>query len=122
MASCGIYRGPFFPTSTTKGVCDDRQEGVSRITVILGTRQGERQMMPDFGCRIHELLFAPNTTATARRARRYVEDALARWEPRIKVIDVRAVSNPSGSIQIEVSYKIPSTGQVSALQHVVTNR
>ena len=29
------------------------------ITIILGTRPGERQMLPQFGCRIHELLFAP---------------------------------------------------------------
>jgi phage baseplate assembly protein W len=31
------------------------------ISIILSTRPGERQMMPSFGCRIHELLFAPNT-------------------------------------------------------------
>ena len=27
------------------------------ILIILGTRQGERQMLPRFGCKIHDLLF-----------------------------------------------------------------
>ena len=115
---------PFhFDPATGRVATSEFEENIRQsITVILGTRQGERQMMPKFGCRIHELLFAPNTTATARRARRFVEDALERWEPRIKVIEVHAISTPTGSIEVEVSYKIPSTGQVSALQHVVTSR
>ena len=115
---------PFhFDPATGKVATSEFEENIRQsITVILGTRQGERQMMPKFGCRIHELLFAPNTSATARKARRFVEEALARWEPRIKVIDVRAVPDPAGSIRVEVTYKIPSTGQVSSLQHVVINR
>ena len=31
------------------------------VTIILGTQPGERQMLPEFGCRIHELMFAPAT-------------------------------------------------------------
>ena len=115
---------PFhFDPATGSVATSEFEENIRQsITVILGTRHGERQMMPDFGCRIHELFFAANTTATARRARRFVEDALSKWEPRIKVIDVRAVADPGGSIRVDVSYKIPSTGLVSALQHVVANR
>ena len=45
------------------------------ILIILGTRQGERQMLPSFGCRIHELLFAPNTPSTASEAASYVRTA-----------------------------------------------
>ncbi len=43
------------------------------ITVILGTKPGERQMLPNFGCRIHELMFAPNTRSTATLIAHYVE-------------------------------------------------
>lgn len=92
------------------------------ISIILGTRPGERQMLPDFGCRIHELLFAPNTPATAREARRYVEEALVRWEPRIEVTDIHSEPDPSGAIRLEVSYRIPAIDASETLTHVVTNR
>ena len=91
------------------------------MTIILGTRPGERQMMPTFGCRVHELLFAPNTAVTARKASRFVEDALRQWEPRIQVMNVKSIPDPSGSLQIEVTYKIPSTGSVDHLIQIVSN-
>ena len=38
-----------------------------RIGIIIGTRQGERQMLPQFGCRIHDLLFVPSNQYTANQ-------------------------------------------------------
>jgi phage baseplate assembly protein W len=34
------------------------------IRIILSTVKGERVMRPEFGCGIHELVFAPNDAAT----------------------------------------------------------
>src|SRR5688572_19126601 len=90
------------------------------ITIILGTKLGERQMMPDFGCRIHELLFAPNTQGTAHMAQLYVQSALERWEPRIKVIQVRAKPDTAGAIHVDVQYKITSMGSVHTIAQVVS--
>jgi phage baseplate assembly protein W len=78
-------------------------------TVILGTKPGERQMLPEFGCRIHELMFAPATQATSALIRHYVEEALARWEPRIEVSSVQAWPDATGTIRVQVSYKIKAT-------------
>src|SRR5690242_21418432 len=36
------------------------------IRLILGTAIGERPMRPDFGCRIHDHVFGPANSATAR--------------------------------------------------------
>lgn len=58
------------------------------IWMILSIAPGERLMHPTFGCRIHELVFAPNDASTVGLARYYVEDALRRWEPRIELEDV----------------------------------
>ena len=66
-------------------------------------------MMPDFGCRIHELMFAPSTRATATLIADHVEVALARWEPRIDVLSVDSWPSPEGAIHVEVKYKIRST-------------
>ena len=79
------------------------------ITVILGTKPGERQMLPEFGCRIHELMFAPATRATSTLIQHYVETALAMWEPRITVVQVDSYPDPNGVIRVEVHYVINST-------------
>lgn len=91
------------------------------ISIILGTQPGERQMLPAFGCRIHELLFAPNNGYAGQMAAQYVEEALRRWEPRIDVQQVEALPDPSGSIRIQVEYRIVSTGVVERLEQIVSN-
>ena len=63
-------------------------------------------MLPDFGCRAHELMFAPNTPGTASQIASHVEAALKRWEPRIEVNAVKAISEPSGAVRVVVDYVI----------------
>ena len=46
------------------------------IRIILFTAKGERVMRPDFGCAIHDLVFAPNNATTRGMAERYVSEAL----------------------------------------------
>jgi phage baseplate assembly protein W len=91
------------------------------ITIILSTRPGERQMLPNFGCRIHELLFAPSTSTTAMSAQRYVREALGRWEPRVEVETVSAAPDSSGALRVEVVYRIIATDAVQTVSHVVSN-
>ena len=87
-----------------KGVTDIEQA----IQIILGTMPGERIMRPEFGSRIHELVFAPDNASTRCLAAYYVEEALDRWEPRINVIEVDATSDPArpGVLLIEIQYQI----------------
>ena len=91
------------------------------ITIILATRPGERQMLPNFGCRVHELLFAPNTDATSIIAASHVRDALSRWEPRIEVESVDASPDVAGALRLEVMYRIKATDSVHSVVHVVSN-
>jgi uncharacterized protein len=81
------------------------------IRIIVGTIPGERVMRPEFGCRIHELLFAPNNASTRRLAAYYVEEALKRWEPRVEVNEVETVTDPDrdGVLQINIKYSIKDT-------------
>ena len=58
------------------------------IRLILGTAPGERPMRPEFGCRIHDHVFAPANATTAGQLSYDVRAALDRWEPRIDVDDV----------------------------------
>ncbi len=90
------------------------------IWIILGTVKGERQMRPDFGCGIHELVFALNNQATAGMAAYHVEQALIRWEPRIELINVEAIPDqgpdgPSGAgsrLLLSIDYRVIATNSI----------
>lgn len=81
------------------------------IFIILGTAPGERVMRPEFGCRIHELVFAPNNAETEGLLIHYVQEALARWEPRITVQDVLVSPSPDNDamVLIEIRYQVKDT-------------
>jgi uncharacterized protein len=78
------------------------------IEIILGTAPGERQMLPKFGCGIHDLVFQANTSALRGIVQTKVRDALTRWEPRIDVMDVRVETAPDARdmLLIYVDYRI----------------
>jgi phage baseplate assembly protein W len=81
------------------------------IRIILETAPGERVMRPEFGCRIHELIFDPRNAATEGLMIYYVEQALGRWEPRIDVleVDVLPVSGQEATLLVEIKYRIKAT-------------
>lgn len=87
---------------------EDIQEA---IWIILSTARGERLMHPDFGCGIHDLIFAPNDSGAAGLARFYVEEALAQWEPRIDVEQVQVEADPAEPtlLLISVAYRVRTT-------------
>ena len=87
------------------------------IRVILATSKGERRMRPDFGCRVHELVFAPNNATTWGQAAQYVEDALGWWEPRIEVlgVDVGADAADTSQLMIDIKYKVKATSDERSL-------
>ena len=89
------------------------------IQIILSTSPGQRVMRPTFGCRLQELVFAPNNSQTAAQARRYVEEALGMWEPRIRVVDVRVGPDPNSAsrLLIEIEYQVKATHDKRSLVH-----
>ena len=81
------------------------------IRIILSTTKGERPMRPNFGCDIHNIIFAPNNATTWGLAARYVEEALGWWEPRIEVMDIDPQPDPEDTsrLLINIKYRIKST-------------
>jgi phage baseplate assembly protein W len=105
-----------FPVGTDAGqqiarTADGDQSVRQSIWTILATAPGERVMRPDFGCGLHDLVFGVNNAATATSVTRTVREALATWEPRIDVLDVSAVPDPSepNVLLIEISYQVRAT-------------
>ena len=112
-----LGRGWSFPVVTVDGRVQDaaHEESVRQaIWIILGTARGERPMQPEFGCGVHELVFATNAANTAGLVAEEVRQALIRWEPRIDLLDV-AVSSPPGqptTLLIRIEYRVRSTNNV----------
>jgi len=81
------------------------------IWIILFTAKGERVMRPDFGCGIHELVFAPNDAATRGMAEHHVDEALRLWEPRIEVLEVQvtAAGAQDEELRISIDYRVRTT-------------
>jgi uncharacterized protein len=91
----------------------------SSLRLVLITAPGERVMRPEFGCRIHELVFEPVNANTLGRMTQATREALTRWEPRIDVEAVSAVSDPavSGLVHISIDYRVRATNDRRNLVH-----
>lgn len=86
------------------------------MVIILSTRLGERVYRPDFGSRLHELVFAPLSDATLLLAQIYAREAIQKWEPRVTVEAVSANPMPeTASLNITLNYRIRESHQRRSL-------
>ena len=74
-------------------------------------------MLPEFGCGIHDLVFAPNNAAHARAIVQAVRTALDPYEPRIDVLDVARREPPEqpNLLLIRINYRIRANNAVGNL-------
>ena len=81
------------------------------IRIILNTAKGERHMRPQFGCGIHDLVFAPNNATTIGLVNNYVKEAIGWWEPRVDVVkvDVTSDSQDGNMLLINIFYTVRAT-------------
>jgi len=94
------------------------EQGVEEsILLILATAPGERPMLPDFGCGIHDLVFAENNASTITLIVHLVREALVKYEARIDVLDVHADSTADSPnlLLIRVNYRIRATNAIGNL-------
>lgn len=85
------------------------------VLIILGTARGERVMRPDFGSRLHELVFAPMNSSTRSLVSHYATEALVQWEPRLDVLRISVQedrSAPSGTLLVDIEYRVRSTNSI----------
>jgi len=82
-----MWRGPAYPIRAgDKGLFlqeTDVELIKGNILQILGTRKGERVMLPLFGSRILEFVHEPLDHITCALIRFELIDAIRRWEPRV---------------------------------------
>lgn len=120
MAEQFVGSGWSFPLriSPTGGIAlvSGEQEVEEAMRLVLATAPGERPMRPEFGCAIHELVFAPVNEQTAGRIQHEVHTSLDRWEPRAEVYEVEVTAGADRSVlYIDIQYAIRGTNNPRSL-------
>ncbi|MFD1157201.1 GPW/gp25 family protein [Roseovarius aestuarii] len=81
------------------------------LRILFETRPGERVMHPNYGCRIHDLVFEPMNTTTARAIENAISRAILYFEPRIilRKVKVRFEDWAQGRMKVHLEYEIEQT-------------
>jgi len=117
MASEGLFTSIRYPFSIDAGLKrvaqeNDYAEHVEQLIIqLLLTAPGERINLPEFGCGLRRMVFAPNNPASATLAQTAVHRALTRWLG--SVIDVTGVvvNAVEETLEVRVNYVIRARGE-----------
>lgn len=78
----------------------------SSMVQIIMTMPGERVMRPNFGCTLRRMLFEQGGPQLPPIAAGAVRDALSKFEPRVRVLDVKAkLRNDGQALFISVQWQ-----------------
>lgn len=86
---------------------------------ILTTPIGTRVMRRDYGSRLFELVDAPLNRGTLLQLYAATAEAIRRWEPRIRLTKVRAVSSEPGKVQLDLTGEYLPDGQLVTIDGIV---
>lgn len=64
------------------------------INIILSTPVGRNFGNRNFGSKLYLLIFEQNDSTFSSMARLYINEALVRWEPRIKITSIDIIQEP----------------------------
>jgi phage baseplate assembly protein W len=94
------------------------------IRQVLLTSRGERIDLPEFGCGLRQLIFAPHNSALDSATNLVVQQALTRWMAgiitvqQVIVVPVTSTDNPA-QLQIQINYTMLATQTNGQLQVTV---
>lgn len=81
------------------------------LYILPSTRTGERVMLPDYGCQLHEHVFDVAGETLFTHLRELIEHAILFYEPRIVLENVEIVmpNQLDGRLNINLEYQIIQT-------------
>lgn len=116
-----------FRISTISGQAAQTDYGThvdQMIRQVLLTAPGERADLPDFGCGLRQLIFAPNSDALRATCQLTVQRALTRWlSDQIQVQNVSVTSGPGddqSQIIVLVQYVLIETQTQQTTEIIVS--
>jgi|WetSurMetagenome_2_1015567.scaffolds.fasta_scaffold06352_8 uncharacterized protein len=113
-----VFKGIMFPfqkgvSSFPAGVTDDELIKDSVVQLLM-TAVGERIMRPDLGSNVHSLIFENNDVVLGNLVRSEVQGVLAKFEPRIQLVDVQ-VEQQDSAVILTIVYVVLSTRRSGAV-------
>lgn len=93
---------------------DDAAHLRGLIEQLLFTAPGERVMRPTLGSGLHQLVFAPASTAMAATLRATTQAALQQWLGDRIAVDAVEAEAEDASLRVEVRYRVLLTGEARA--------
>jgi uncharacterized protein len=81
------------------------------ITIILSTARGERVMRPDFGCGIHDLVFASMNKSTLGLFESNIRESILQFEPRVEILKLELSTEEAdnGKLKLNLFLRIRDT-------------
>ncbi len=113
-----IGKGWRFPIKVNAQGGISLSEGPERVQdaiwVIIKTALGERVMRPQFGAGVNDFVFQPNSPAHRTELVTAIKDALAKWEPRIEMEQVRAdtTEDEPSQVLVSIEYRLRTTNEL----------
>lgn len=113
-----LGRGWAFPPAFDNGTGEARlvqadEDIAESLRILMETRPGERIMHPNYGCRLHDLVFEPMNSETEAEIEVAISRAILFFEPRIKLgavtVDVRAALE--GHLAVTLNYTVVETNE-----------
>ena len=88
----------------------DIQDIEQSLSILLSTTPGERPMVPDFGCRIHQFVFEELTQTVLTQLESEIRHAILFFESRINVEEMHFLPEPlTGKLLIQIDYGVITT-------------
>lgn len=109
---CGWSFPPSFSfASCTVDMTEAEVDIAASLEILLSTAQGERVMLPQYGCNLQELLFETLDTRMKTLMADKVESAILYHEPRIELEKVSLDDSLAleGVVLISVAYRVKTT-------------
>ena len=111
-----LGRGWSFPPAFNRSIAgvemlEEEADIASSLEVLLTTSQGERVMLPQYGCNLDELVFESLDTRMKTLMADKVESAILYHEPRIELEKVQLDDSREleGVVLIDVIYRVKTT-------------
>ncbi len=111
---------PFYIDGTGRVATTDVDDHVrDMIYQVLFTSPGERVDLPNFGCGLLQLVFAPNSDVLAAATQLLVQGSLQKWLGDVIQVENLQVSNNDNQLVVSLVYTRRDTGQQQQTEFAV---
>jgi len=114
---------PFRIDETGRTATTDVDDHVrDMIYQVLFTSPGERVDLPNFGCGLLQLVFAPNSDTLAAATQLLVQGSLQKWLGDVIQVERLLVTNNDSQLIVSLVYTRRDTGQQLQTEFAVPSR